>query len=292
MFTFSPLQITLASNVSDVQKQIIDTQNQLSTGKRTLNPGENGVVTRLTALASGYDVSVKNIAAGQNVLTVGQTTLTSMASIVTQLTDLATQAAGGTLSGGDLTSLDTTFIKLYNQLSTLVNAASVNGNNALKDTTLNILYDQSQPALNIGVVTSALSGILSSPADNGSIVKQVINTATDPTTGKLLLTGSPATAPLSVSANATAWLSDLGLVQNAISTAASTVSALQTTLSAMSDGATGLSAGLKSSVDSISNIDSTAMQAKLQSLNNQQSIDYYLVSQMNTESAAILAIFR
>jgi hypothetical protein len=39
-------------------------------------------------------------------------------------------------------------------------------------------------------------------------------------------------------------------------------------------------------------VDSTALQAKLQGLNNQQSIDYYLVSQMNTAAQAALTIFR
>jgi hypothetical protein len=278
MFTFSPLQITLASNVSDIQKQIIDTQNQLSAGKRTLNPGENGVVTRLTTLASGYDVSVKNIAAAQNVLTVGQTTLTSMATIVSKLTDLATQAAGGSLSSTDLASLDTTFIKLYNQLNTLITAAAVNGTNYLGTTALSVVYDPSQGALSIPA-GSAVANILT-PSTATYL------TSSNVSSGVL---GSSAT-PLS--ANATSVLADLTLVQNAISLAQSNASAYQTTLSAMTDGATGLSAGLKSSVDSLSNIDSTAMQAKLQSLNNQQSIDYYLVSQMNTESAAILAIFR
>jgi hypothetical protein len=53
-----------------------------------------------------------------------------------------------------------------------------------------------------------------------------------------------------------------------------------------------LQTGLSNTVAQIENIDATAMQARLQQLNNQQSIDYYLVSQMNTASAAVLAIFR
>jgi hypothetical protein len=45
-------------------------------------------------------------------------------------------------------------------------------------------------------------------------------------------------------------------------------------------------------IDSIQNIDPTKLQAYLQNLNTQQSVDYYLVSQMNTEAAAVLTIFR
>jgi flagellin-like hook-associated protein FlgL len=278
MFTFSPLQITLASSVSSVQQEIIDVQNQLASGKKNLNPGENGVVTRLSAKASGYDVAVKNIDTAQNVLKVGQTTLSSMSVIATKLSDLANQAAGGLLSPTDLTSLDTTFIKLYNQLYTLANAASVNDNNALLTTTLSVVYDAAGTALDISPVDVLANVLL--PTDATYL------TSTNAPLGVMADAATP------LSANAASVLTDIGLVLDAISLGQSNLSAYQTTLTAMSDGATALSAGLKSSVDSISNIDSTAMQAKLQSLNNQQSIDYYLVSQMNTESAAILAIFR
>jgi hypothetical protein len=53
-----------------------------------------------------------------------------------------------------------------------------------------------------------------------------------------------------------------------------------------------LDAKLQSTIDSIQNIDQSSAQAQLQQLNNQQSIDYYLVSQMNTAAAAALTIFR
>jgi flagellin-like hook-associated protein FlgL len=77
-----------------------------------------------------------------------------------------------------------------------------------------------------------------------------------------------------------------------VSTGQSTLSAASTGLVAQKSAAVSLQAGLESTVGSIQNIDATAMQARLQQLNNQQSIDYYLVSQMNTEAAAILSIFR
>ena len=77
-----------------------------------------------------------------------------------------------------------------------------------------------------------------------------------------------------------------------VSTGQSTLSASATGLSAENSNAQALQTGLSNTVAQIQNIDATAMQAKLQQLNNQQSIDYYLVSQMNTEAAAILSIFR
>jgi flagellin-like hook-associated protein FlgL len=77
-----------------------------------------------------------------------------------------------------------------------------------------------------------------------------------------------------------------------VSTGQSSLSASATGLKAQNSNAQALQTGLSNTVAQIQNIDATAMQAKLQQLNNQQSIDYYLVSQMNTEAAAILSIFR
>jgi hypothetical protein len=49
---------------------------------------------------------------------------------------------------------------------------------------------------------------------------------------------------------------------------------------------------LQSTINSLQAVDQTALQAQLQQLNNQQSVDYYLVSQMNTAAQAVLNIFR
>ncbi|MBU3603387.1 flagellin [Polynucleobacter sp. AP-Kaivos-20-H2] len=269
MFTFSPLQITLASAVSNDQQQIIDVQNQLSAGKRTLNAGENGIVTRLASQASAYDTSVKNITSAQSVLSVGSTTLTSMSSIATQLKNIATQGASAGLATSDRDSLATTFASLYSQLTTLSTAASINGNNIVNSATaLTVKYDPTQSAFSMtGVdMPTAIAAATTSAA------------VADNTTFTQTLAGTIVT--------------EMTTFLDAISTAQGSITSYSVALDAMTTGAKGVSASLNSTIDSIQNVDSTAMQAKLQSLNNQQSIDYYLVSQMNTESAAILAIFR
>ena len=100
-------------------------------------------------------------------------------------------------------------------------------------------------------------------------------------------------------ATTSSWVSNADYATQILTAALTTVTTAQSTISA---GAVGLEAqlknvialknGLTNTVNAISNVDATAMQAKLQKLNNQQSIDYYLVSQMNTEASAILTIFR
>jgi flagellin-like hook-associated protein FlgL len=279
MFTFSPLQITLASAVSETQKQIIDVQNQLSAGKRTLNAGEYGIVTRLTSQASGYDTAVKNITAAQSVISVGASTLTSIASIATQLKNLAVQGSSAGLSDNDRQSMAATFNSLFGQLSTLSTAASINGNNLISSaSTLSVRYD---PTASISAFS--MTGV-DMPTAFGA-ANTPISIAVD---GSTLALGTSTFS----AANAATINTEMTTFLDTIATAQGTLTAYSVALDAMTSGAKGVSAGLNSTVDSIQNVDSTAMQAKLQSLNNQQSIDYYLVSQMNTESAAILAIFR
>jgi flagellin-like hook-associated protein FlgL len=92
--------------------------------------------------------------------------------------------------------------------------------------------------------------------------------------------------------NAASAIGTLTTQLTTVSTGQSSLSASATGLTAKSKAVEALQNGLQNTVDTIQNIDATAMQARLQQLNNQQSIDYYLVSQMNTEAAAILSIFR
>ncbi|AWW49450.1 beta-propeller fold lactonase family protein [Polynucleobacter paneuropaeus] len=141
MSTLSALAPTLSTRVQNLQSEISSVQTELASGLRTLNPGERGVVTRLSAQVAGYNTVQNNIAFGQNIVGVAQTGLTSIASIIQQMRGLATQASSAGLSVDDLTSLNTTFQSLKTQVSNIANSATVNGSNLLKPL---ILTSQSQ----------------------------------------------------------------------------------------------------------------------------------------------------
>jgi flagellin-like hook-associated protein FlgL len=64
---------------------------------------------------------------------------------------------------------------------------------------------------------------------------------------------------------------------NSVSTKQSALSAASTGLKAQSSSANSLYTNLENTINSIQEIDLAASQAKLQELNKQQSIDYYLV---------------
>jgi flagellin-like hook-associated protein FlgL len=127
----SGLAQTLSNSVASIQQQIVATQEQLSAGVKDLNPGQSGVVTRLSAQANSYDQTLQNISAAQSVITVGSSALSSIATILTQMQGLANQASSSGLSSSDRDSLNSTFSSLATQVANLGTSASVNGNNLL-----------------------------------------------------------------------------------------------------------------------------------------------------------------
>jgi flagellin-like hook-associated protein FlgL len=259
---------TLVSSINAVQKGIVDTQSQLASGTKNLNAAEVGIVTRLSAQAAGYKSVSQNISAGINVINVASTALNSISTILSQAKDIATQSANAGLQTSDRTALNTTFSQLLTQVTSLIANAGVNGENVLL------------AGSNLTVQTGISGGVTSQTT--------ITNLAIDFSATSLDLTGSA----VDTQVNAQAAIDKLTSALNKVSTYQSTVSATKTGLDASAAASLSLSTNLQATVDSIQNIDQTALQAKLQQLNNQQSIDYYLISQMNTSAQAALTIFR
>jgi flagellin-like hook-associated protein FlgL len=262
----SSLSSTLTAGINSVQKEIVSTQTQLASGTKMLNAAEIGIVTRLSAQATGYKSVSQNIAAASNIINVGQTALSSISTILSQAKDIATQAANAGLQTSDRTALNTTFLQLLTQVTSLITNAGVNGENILSSGT------------GITVQTGITGGASSQTA--------VANLAMSLTSLGINL------STVSTQTNAATAIDALTAALSSVSTFQSTLSATKTGLDASAAASLSLSTNLQATVDSIQNIDETALQARLQQLNNQQSIDYYLISQMNTAAAAALAIFR
>jgi len=382
--TINSLAANLSNSVNNVQAEIVSVQNQLMSGEKKLSPAENGVVTRLTAQADGWGVAANNITAAQNVINVAQTGLASIATIMTQMKSLSSQASSAGLSTSDQNSLNTTFQNLASQVRAIGLSSSVNGNNLLNGTpgftvTTGITGNASSASSTTGIagvdipslastltalsvangastngtVTSPTVSVVTTGAAGVTEVKQAIFSVMAPgdnvtiggltfTSNRTLTATQAAQAFASLSAGATtgpsttygaysgtlvgfssvavtsptmSWTySTTGTVSLAatgsqvsnadyatqiitaqlttVTTAQSTISAGSVGLEAQLKNVTALKNGLTNTVNAISNVDQTAMQAKLQQLNNQQSIDYYLVSQMNQAASAILSIFR
>jgi flagellin-like hook-associated protein FlgL len=263
----SSLSSTLTAGINSVQKEIVDTQTQLSTGNKILNAAEIGIVTRLSAQATGYKSASQNIAAGTNVINVGQTALTSITTILAQAKDIATQASNAGLQTSDRTALNTTFAQLIAQVTNLITNAGVNGENVL---------------VTGGSTLVVQSGITGGTASQTTITNLGMSTTTLGVNASTVATQTGAQSAIDSLTTALA----------SVSTFQSTLSATKTGLDASAAASLSLSTNLQATIDTIQSVDQTALQARLQQLNNQQSIDYYLIAQMNTAAAAALTIFR
>ena len=259
------LTSVLTQNVNSVQAQIATTQQQLATGIKQTNPAIQGIVTRLSANVSQYSSIATNITAAQNVVAVGQTSLSTISSLIQQMQQLATQAASGGLSTTDLASLNTTFTALASQISAAVSNASINSTT--------VLSTGGGLTVQIGLTAASTAAFGTLGFDTA-----VVSVAT----ALSINTGTAASASIT----------SLTALLTTVSTGQSNLNAYSVALAADQSSVTSLGTNLQNTINSLQAVDQTALQAQLQQLNNQQSVDYYLVSQMNTAAQAVLSIFR
>jgi flagellin-like hook-associated protein FlgL len=321
MSSLNGLATTLTQNVARVQKDIVQVQTELSSGIKALNAAEVGIVTRLSAQVSGYQSVASNIKQSLDLLSVSGTALASTTSIISQMKDIATQAANTGLTVADRVALNSTFGQLAGQVSSLLKGATVNNTNLLcvssfmADATVTTGSQLVQTGLTGSSTTTLSSAALDTAVDatvatnitavivaygsaGEAAARATLATAVAlaAAAGKLniatLSIGTNSDTTLQGQAKASCAIDILTVALNTISNQQSIINAEQTGLKAQSTAVLAMATNLQSTVDSIQNIDETALQAKLQQLNNQQSIDYYLVSQMNTAEAAKLTIFR
>ena len=264
MTKITDMASTLSAGVKAVEKEINEVSTALATGRAPLNPGNSSEVTRLSSQVNKYKTTEHSLGQVQNVINVAQTGLVSAVDLIQQMESLANQAASGTLSSTDMAAINTTFTQLASQIKNIGENANVNGQN--------LLDNSAGFSVMSGITTSSLITI------SGLNLTQIAATCTG-------LSITSVTGAYNAITTLTSQLS-------VISAGQSTFSAATVGIAAYQDEANALSTGLQATIDSIYNIDPTALQSRLQQLNNQQSIDYYLVTQMNQQAAAVLTIFR
>ncbi len=97
---------------------------------------------------------------------------------------------------------------------------------------------------------------------------------------------------VSGAANAPQAIALISQFLSQISSTQASLSAASTNLNTALDGSIKLAASSQKTVDDIQNIDLTALQASLQALSTQQSLDFQVISQMNAAASSLLSIFR
>ena len=265
MSALNALSSTLSTGVNNVQAQIKDVQTQLATGKKNLDPGQLGTVTRLSSQVTGYNSAADNIAQAQSAISVAQTGLSSINDLMTQMIDLANKASNASLSDADRSKLNTTFQSLATQITSITDNTEMNGVNLIKSGATNATVQSGITATDTMTITA-----VASDATTLGINAEDISTA----------------------AGAATAITDLKGALDTLSTNQSSLAADNAGLAAKGKTDAAIATNLQSSIDVIVKPDQAKLQMDLSSLNNQQSIDYYLISQLNTAASAAMTIFR
>jgi hypothetical protein len=174
--------------------------------------------------------------------------------------------AESTTDATELTSLSTSYLTLADQITSTSNSAYINSSsyNLLNNTTGITIYPALSSSTTLTIaLTNNYATIGADLSDNSTLT--TINASAKVTT-------------------LAAYISSLAVDQAALT-------GYGTLLSSNISNITGLESGINSYISNLQNIDTTALQADLQSYNNQLSIDYYLVGQMNAAASSELAIF-
>lgn len=259
----------LSAAVRKTDSSIYDVQKTLATGK---NPNTNAADSRI---ASGVNLEISLWAVrqqalnqSQNIIEVARTGLDSATSLVYQLQTLASSASGGTFSDSDLSNMNATFLVLAKQIISAASNASVNGTNLLVGTTGAVFY----AGISTGTRSATAMTIAGINLDSiGAICTALSITSTGSATSAIYVLSTQLTN---------------------ISAGQAALSAHSMAMSINSTAASSISSSLEDYIAAIENIDPTALQMKLQELNQQQSINYYLISQMNLQSEKILSVFK
>jgi len=276
----------ILSSLSSNQSLTNNIQLQLSTNKKILDPAQQGVVTRLSSQVTSYAASHNNIAKAQNVLNVASTGLKSIAKLLTQMQDLANKAADATMTPADAAKLQQTFHHLLDQITSTANASKVDGKGLLN-----------AGATDMSIQTGLTSGDTTSIAGVDSTAVSLIDA---PASIETYVAGGPNTTAAGVSGvldistgnNAKAAVDALQKALDTVSTSQSSIAADQLALQTVDEQDMSISQNLQNTIDTIQKPDAAQLQMDLQAANNQQSMNYYLINQINQQAQSVLTIFR
>lgn len=255
----------ILGSLNSNSNSITNIQTQLSTNKKILDPAQQGVVTRLASQVTSLGAAHNNIAKAQNVLNVASTGLSSISSLLTQMQDLANKANDATMTSADAAKLNQTFQHLLSQVQSTALNSKVDSVGLLGSTSTDL-------AIQTGLTTADTTTI--------SAVKS------DTTT--LGISGLDLTS----TTNASAAITALKTALDTVSTSQSSIAADQLALQTVDTQDSAISQNLQNTIDSIQKPDAAQLQMDLQNANNQQSMNYYLINQMNQEAQSVLTIFR
>jgi len=254
------LSPVLSTAINAVQEKIVKTQATLATNiNPDLSSADSRVIVTLSSEIATWSTRTINLKTANTLVGITQSSLSSISSLLNQMMSLVNSAVSDPTNTSSYTA---TYNSLAQQIGSIASSSQVNGSTLLGPSPGITIY----PALSSSI-SSDVAGY-----DFAALAASLINA--------------------DISTSSTSTIATLNEYINQVAALQTSMTAYSGAINSVISAANGFSSGLTAYINNLQGIDTTALQGTLQSLNNQQSINYYLVSQMNAVVAAQLAIFR
>ena len=266
---------TLTRNLNDVQDRMAQTQNELSSNTKELDTASTGVLLRMNSQIVSYDGVIGKLGVLKSAVQSSMAGLEQIRNLVASMTDLATEVVNNAaLTTEDRSAMNTQFQSFLGQINTAVSTSSFDGNTFLSSST-----DGSNQSIVIQVGPSSTQTFTAVKAAASQFTLGLTASASNPMT-------------ITTTNNAATTLASLQAALSKLTSSSLNLEKLETSIDGfIKNNQVGVDLN-REYVDSITQPDSAALQVHLNELNNQQSINYYVMSQLNSQASAILQLFR
>jgi flagellin len=253
----SNLVNTFTGYVKDANSQIKTIKSEIASGKNTLTSDQQSTVTTLSSTVKSFSTPQASITAAQNTIGVAQKAIASILPIMNQMQQLAAQASDSSLSSSDSLNSNFRFQQLVTKIGKLATSAGVNGTNLLSGTAgMNVITGTDKTAASRSFVNSVnIYGML--------------------TMG--LLSNIKVDSP----ANAQAAMSALQSALAQINNGSSALKLTSTRLDTQANKLSALASASQKKIDTLQTADLVKLNTKLTQLQNQQDVNYQLISQLD-----------
>jgi len=259
-------------NLNATTSQLAQVQGRISTGLKVGSAKDDGAIWAIAqnqrATASSLDAVKDSLNRASSVTDVALAAGSQISDLLTQMQQKALSASDTSLDTASRNALNTDFISLRNQITQVVNNASFNGINLIKNGATNVA----------ALANSAGSSVLTVVAQDLSVGGANVTITATGTIGTVTQASNMiATVQTSIN-NVSAALAKLGTASKSVASQLTFVGKLQDTITA----------GVGNLVDA----DLAKESAQLQALQTKQQLGIQALSIANSASSSLLGLFR
>ncbi|MHB8883506.1 MAG: flagellin N-terminal helical domain-containing protein [Methylovirgula sp.] len=295
--------MTALLSLGQTQQNLATYENQVSTGLKIASAKDNAsywsIATSMSSQVGALGAVSSALSESASMLSTMSNALQSTISIMDAIqNDLVTASSAGNNSAAGLAKIQTDISTQQQQLISIGTSASFNGENFLAsatNTTVNFLssYNATSGAsfITLNTTNTALfgTGVSNGSTANLSGGASILDKNGASFAGASILSMNISTATSGDLAN---MLKDVQTALTSIETAASTIGATQTNITAQQNFVSNLSASLTSGVGALVDADMNQASTKISALQVQQQLGVQALSIANSNTQMILRLFQ